>query len=75
MEKTLLTCLLEAGYPKKDIFHHKSDLYIYVTPLTKSIVKNWYQENHLNQNWHCTKFKDNITGRMMYDCAFQYYIC
>lgn len=38
MEKTLMEMLLDAGYPTEDIFHHESDLYIYVTPLTSKVI-------------------------------------
>lgn len=72
-KKTLLEMLLEAGYPEKDIFHHCSDLYVYVTPLTTKVIDEWCKSNGFRKDWHCPKFKDQITGRPMYDCAFQYY--
>lgn len=72
-EKSLLERLLEAGYPEKDIHHHCSDLYIFVTPLTTKIVEEWYKEHNQNLDWNVQKFKDQITGKEMYDCAFQYY--
>ena len=72
-KKTMLELLLEAGYKKEDVFHHESDLYIYVTPLTTKIVEEWCNLRQYNVNWHCPKFRDQITGKMMYDCAFQYY--
>ena len=31
-EVSLIDLLLEEGYPKEEIFHHGSDLYIFVTP-------------------------------------------
>lgn len=71
--KTLMEMLIDAGYPKEDMYHHYSDLYIFVTPLTKKIVDKWYKERGLNREWHCPIFKDQITGRPMYDCAFQWY--
>ena len=71
--KSLLQRLLDAGYPKEDIYHHSSDLYIYVTPLTTKIVEEWCNENGFRKSWHCPTFKDQITGRRMYDCAFCYY--
>ena len=71
--KTLLQRILDSGYPKEDIFHHESDLYVYVTPTTTKIIKEWCVENDYSQDWHFHMFKDQITGRMMFDCAFQYY--
>lgn len=72
-DKTLLERLLEAGYPEQDIYHHCSDMYVFVTPLTTKIINDWCTEHKFNINWHCPMFTDRITGRKMYDCAFQYY--
>lgn len=70
---TLIEKLVEAGYPRKEMFHHCSDLYVYVTPLTTRVVSEWLKEQKLNFNLFVSPFKDNITGRLMYDIAFQYY--
>lgn len=76
--KTLMQMLIEAGYPKEDIHHHESDLYVYVTPLTTKVLENWCKENgwkpQLVKEKSCVFdiFKDSITGRKMYDIAFQY---
>lgn len=71
--KTLMEMLLEAGYPKDEMFHHGSDLYVYVTPITAKVIDEWCKERKYNKNWHCPKFTDQVTGKLMYDCAFQYY--
>lgn len=73
MEKSLIECLIEAGYPRSEMYHHYSDLYIYVTPLTKKVVKDWYNKKGYRLSHNVVIFKDNITGKLMYDCAFQYY--
>ena len=74
--KSLMERLLEAGYPPEDIDHHYSDLYVYVTPLTTRILTEWANENgyggDLRDRLFVQKFRDQITGRMMYDVAFQY---
>lgn len=44
MRKTLLERLLDAGYPKAEIYHHMSDLYVFVTPLTTKIISEWCDE-------------------------------
>lgn len=71
--KTLMVRLLEAGYPESEMDHHESDLYVYVTPLTTKVIEEWCKENGFSKNWHCPIFTDQITGKKMYDCAFQYY--
>lgn len=73
--KSLMERLLEAGYPPEDIAHHYSDLYVYVTPLTTRVIKAWMKDNNYTDNLYgflIQKFRDQITGRMMYDIAFQY---
>ena len=40
MRKTLLKRLLDAGYPKAEIHHWQSDLYVFVTPLTTKLFQN-----------------------------------
>ena len=67
--------LLEAGYPPEDIDHRYSDLYVYVTPLTTRVLKSWMKDNNYTDNLYGSfirKFRDQITGRKMYDIAFQY---
>ena len=74
--KTLMERLLEAGYPPEDIDHHYYDLYVYVTPLTTKVIAEWANDYGYNDNLRdglfFQKFKDQITGRMMYDIFFQY---
>ena len=40
--------------------------------LTKKVVDEYCKEKGFNREWHCPIFKDQITGRKMYDIAFQY---
>lgn len=73
--KSLMEVLLEEGYPPEDIDHHDYDLYVYVTPLTTRVLKTWMKNNGYADTLNgllIQTFKDQITGRMMYDIAFQY---
>ncbi len=70
--KTLMELLLEAGYPKEEMYHHYSDLYVFVTPFTQRVVEAWCKERGISRSWHCLIFRDQVTGKPMYDCAFQY---
>ena len=74
--KSLMERLLEAGYPPEDIDHYYYDLYVYITPLTTKVITEWADENgyvgNLRDRVFIQTFKDQITGRMMYDIAFQY---
>ena len=70
-KKSLMERLLEAGYPPEDIDHHEYDLYVYITPLTTRVLKAWMKDNNYTDTLVQT-FKDQITGRMMYDIFFQY---
>ena len=74
-KKSLMERLLEEGYPREDIDHHDYDLYVYITPLTTRVLKSWMKDNSYTDNLNgflIQKFRDQITGRMMYDVAFQY---
>ena len=75
-DKSLMEILLEEGYPPEDIDHHCSDLYVYVTPLTTRVITEWANDNgydgNLRDGVFVQKFRDQITGRIMYDIAFQY---
>ena len=64
-EKTLKQMLLDAGYPENEMFHHCSDLYVYVTPVTTRVIDEWCKEHGYAKSWHCSKFKDQITGKPM----------
>lgn len=72
-DEPLMKRLLDAGYPAEEMDHHGSDLYVFVTPLTTRIIEGWCKEHGYSRTWHCPIFKDQITGRPMYDCAFQYF--
>ena len=78
MSKSLMEMLVQAGYPREDIHHYASDLYVYVTPLTTKVLEEWCKVNGWNSRLVKDKsflfdvFTDNVTGRKMYDIAFQY---
>ncbi len=68
----LMKRLLDAGYPRHLMDHHESDLYVYVTPDTTKIIKQWCKDHKFDMVWHCPIFCESDTGRPMYACAFQY---
>lgn len=69
---TLVEKLIEAGYPRQEMHHHYSDLYIFVTPLTTEVVNEWFEEQGYNKNVFVSTFIDQITSKLMYDIAFQW---
>lgn len=71
-EKTLMQRLLDAGYPREEMFNHESDLYVYVNETSRPVVDAYYREHGWSRTFHAPIFKDQITGKPMYDCAFQY---
>lgn len=74
--KSLMERLLEAGYPPEDIHHYYSDLYVYITPLTTKIITEWLNDNGYDSNLRdgvfVKTFRNQITGRKMYDVLFEY---
>lgn len=72
MSKTLMEALEDAGYPREQMFNHCSDLYVFITPITRRVVDKWFKDERLNKSLFVKTFSDQITGRPMYDIAFQY---
>lgn len=66
MNESLMDALKKAGYPQEQMFNHCSDLYIYLTPLTKRVVDKWFKENKLNKSLFVDTFRDRSTGKPMY---------
>jgi hypothetical protein len=67
-----MEALEKAGYPREQMFNHCSDLYVFITPLTKRVVDKWFNDEGLNKSLFVNTFRDQITGNGMYDIAFQY---
>lgn len=75
MKDTLYQRLLDAGYPAKEIYHHYSDMYFYKTPKTTAVLRQWCDDHLWSRNvknWLIQTFTDQVTGKPMYDVAFQY---
>jgi hypothetical protein len=72
VNKTLMEALEDAGYPREQMFNHCSDLYVFITPLTKRVVDKWFKDEGLKKSLFVNTFRDQITGKGMYDIAFQY---
>ena len=71
-DRTLMQRLLDAGVSRDYMDHHYSDLYVFVSPVTKRVIEEWCKENGYSRSWHCPIFIDNVTGALMYDCYFAY---
>ena len=69
---TLMEALEKAGYPREQMLNHCSDLYVFITPLTKRVVDKWFKDVGLKKSMFVSTFRDQITGKGMYDIAFQY---
>lgn len=71
-KETLMEALEKAGYPREEMFNHCSDLYIFAPPKTKEVIIEWFMRQGLDWTVFVKPFKDQVTGRQMYDIAFQY---
>lgn len=67
-----MEALEKAGYPREQMFNDESDLYVFITPLTQRVIDKWFKDQGLKRNLFVSTFHDQITGRGMYDIAFQY---
>lgn len=70
--KFLMEELVAAGYPVDEIYHHASDMYVFVTPVSAAVIEAYYKKMGWSRRWNAPIFTDQITGRPMYDVAFQY---
>lgn len=68
----LMDMLREAGYPEGEMFHHESDLYVFVNTLTANVIGRWLDERGYSDKRMVDVFRDKKTGRLMYDLPFQY---
>jgi hypothetical protein len=55
-----------SNLPARDIDHHRSDLYLRVTPASTVLVNEYEFKNQV------TTFKDNIEHVLWYDIPFAY---
>ena len=62
---TLMEKLEAAGYPREEMYHYESDLYVFLTPLTKRVIDEWFEENGLTRSLFVSTFRDQITGKPM----------
>ena len=69
---TLMDKLLEAGYPREQMFGNYSDLYVFVMPLTKRVISEWHKEHGAFSVWPVPVFRDLVTGCKMFNCAFAF---
>lgn len=74
-DKTLMETLVDAGYPADQFGHHESDLYVYAEVdglFTREIIGKWFFDRGYAPSLFVDAFTDQITGRRMWDVAFQY---
>lgn len=73
--KTLMETLIEAGFPEKEFDHHESDLYVPKEMngrYTGGIIVRWFIEYGYNPRLFMNEFRDQVTGKPMWDISFQY---
>ena len=52
-DRTLMQRLLDDGYPAEEIYHHGSDLYVYVTNKTTAVIRRWMKDNGFASTARC----------------------
>ena len=71
-KRSLMKMLQDAGYPLEKMYHWQSDLHVFATKETDEVINRWCAVNGYNRELFVKTFRDNITGRTMFDIAFQY---
>lgn len=71
LDRNIYLELLENGYPKSDMDHHESDLYVYVTPLTTRLINEIYPDKTTRQIF-VHQFISQTDHKPMYEIVFAY---
>lgn len=68
----LMKMLKDAGVKPEDTDHHATDLYVFVTDASNKAVEE-YKKTHTGLHaLNYEVFRDQITGKPMYDFWFQF---
>lgn len=70
--KSLFEMLIESGYPREDIHHWYSDMYVSKNSSTSQVIDDWIQKSGIKRDLFVDEFKDNVTGESMYEIKFAY---
>ena len=41
----LMRRLVDAGYPREEMYHHYTDLYVYVNEISRPVIEQWCAEH------------------------------
>lgn len=69
---SLMERLMMAGFHLDELDHSGSHLYVPVTPLSGAVIDKWLEDKGLAKHLFVSEFKDQRTGKPMYEVVFQY---
>lgn len=70
--ESLMKKLLDAGYPKMELRHSCTSLFVYCTPLVESVINEYCKENKVDRESFTMLFRDSYSGKMMYELYDKY---
>lgn len=70
--ESLMKKLLDAGYPKTELRHYCSSLFVHPSPLVEQVIDDYCHENDIDMKSFVTPFYDHWTGTTMLELYDKY---
>lgn len=68
--KTIMSRLIDAGYPRAEMANHETDLYVFATPVVYEVLEKYKQDTGISPVY--SSFIDQVSGKTMLDIAWAY---
>ena len=68
--KTIMSRLIDAGYPRAEMANHETDLYVFATPIVYEVLDRYKQDTGISPVY--SSFIDQVSGKTMLDIAWAY---
>lgn len=69
---SLMKMLLDAGYPKTELRHYCSSLFVYPSELVNEVLNKYCEENGVHREDFIMMFYDSFSGKMMLELCDKY---
>ena len=70
--ESLMKRLLDAGYPKTEMRHYCSSLFVYPSPLVERVLDEDCEKNAVTREDFVMQFYDSFSAKIMWELCAQY---
>lgn len=70
--ESLMKRLINAGYPKTEMRHYCSSLFVYPSPLVEQVLDEYCKENEVMREDFVMQFYDSFSGKTMLELYDKY---